>query len=127
MRHPAKLLSLATLTALLANSPAIARTGAVATEPATHSLSINLVQTQPSQRQAEAHQIYQRGMEQFNIGQYQAAIESWQAAAEIYQNIGDISMEGAALWQIASVQLVLGNPFQAIELYDWAVGSSVSG
>ena len=55
-----------------------------------------LAQT-PEQQKAQADQLLEQGIQQFDTSQFEAALQSWQGALIIYQKINDRQGEGAAL------------------------------
>ncbi|MEG4091796.1 MULTISPECIES: hypothetical protein [unclassified Microcoleus] len=55
-----------------------------------------LAQTQ-AQRKAEADRLLDQGRQQYQISQFQAALQSWQQALIIYREIKDRQSEGKAL------------------------------
>lgn len=65
-----------------------------------------------------AFQLLQQGYEQFEIGEFEAALQSCQAALAIYQTIGDMAGVGYTLSNIANVYRQ-----QAIEYYSQALST----
>ncbi|KAM3090825.1 tetratricopeptide repeat protein, partial [Phormidesmis sp. 146-12] len=66
-------------------------------------------------RKAEGDQLIQRGMQQHQTSQFQAALNSWQQALQIYRAIKDREGEGWALNNLGGAYGSLGNYDQAIE------------
>ncbi|MEH2033520.1 MAG: tetratricopeptide repeat protein [Nostoc sp.] len=76
------------------------------------------VQAQTSQDQtAEADRLLQQGNQQFNISQYQAAIQSWQKALAIYQELKNRNGQANSLNNLGLAYNQLGQYAKAIELY----------
>ncbi|MEG4441699.1 tetratricopeptide repeat protein [Microcoleus sp. AT9_B5] len=73
-----------------------------------------LAQTQ-AQRKAEASRLFTQGIQQFQIGQFQAALQSWQQALIIFREIKDRQGEGVALGNLGLVYSNLGDYPKAIE------------
>ncbi|QJB43456.1 CHAT domain-containing protein [Dolichospermum flos-aquae] len=75
-------------------------------------------QAQTSQnRKTQASKLLQQGLQQFELSQYQAAIESWQKALEIYQQLKDRTGEGLSLTGLAEIYFHMEQYPKAIELY----------
>ncbi|MBD2069516.1 tetratricopeptide repeat protein [Leptolyngbya sp. FACHB-671] len=68
-------------------------------------------------RRAEADALLQRGHEQYQTSQFQAALQSLQRALGIYQDIGDRTGEKSALTGLGSTHLNLGNYSNALDYY----------
>ncbi|KAB8314430.1 CHAT domain-containing protein [Tolypothrix campylonemoides VB511288] len=66
---------------------------------------------------AEADQLLQQGIEQYNSGQSSAAIQCWQQALTIYREIEEYQGEADALETLADVYYDLKNYVNAIEFY----------
>ncbi|MEO0538903.1 MAG: tetratricopeptide repeat protein [Cyanobacteria bacterium P01_A01_bin.123] len=112
MRHPARLLGLATITALL-----------ITTLPTTLSaLPITSVLAQEASqigdRQVEADRLMGQGAEQYNMNQFQTALQSWEQALAIYQEIEDRGGEGAAFGNLALAYYGLGQYEKAIGFFE---------
>ncbi|MEG3943150.1 tetratricopeptide repeat protein, partial [Microcoleus sp. w2-18aC4] len=73
-----------------------------------------LAQTQ-AQRKAEAERLFNQGLQQYQISQFQAALQSWQQALIIYRELKDRQSEGAALGSLGIAYLSLGDYAKAIE------------
>lgn len=71
-------------------------------------------QTQDT-RKAQANQLFQQGIEQYQKGQLGAAIKSWQQALLIYQQLQNRQGEEATLGNLGAIYLFLGNYNKAIE------------
>lgn len=56
-------------------------------------------------RRAEADRLFQKGLQQAQTSQSQAAIQSWQQALAIYREISDRQGEGAALGNLGLAYL----------------------
>ena len=110
------LLSLFLAASLLLESPA--------TRAAQHLSPIAetpvLAQT-TQERQAEADRLYQQAYQQFQISQFQDAIESWEQALVIYREIGNVSREAAAINNLGNVYRTLGQYERAIESIEQAL------
>lgn len=70
---------------------------------------------------AEADRLLNVGIEQAQVGQLSAAIESWQQALAIYQALGDRMGEGNAMGNLAIAYSNLGQYDQAIATYEQIV------
>ncbi|WP_414587761.1 CHAT domain-containing tetratricopeptide repeat protein [Scytonema sp. PCC 10023] len=66
---------------------------------------------------AEADQLLQQGIEQYNSGQSSAAIQCWQQALTIYREIEEYQGEADALETLADVYYDLKDYVNAIEFY----------
>ncbi|MEG4458491.1 CHAT domain-containing tetratricopeptide repeat protein [Microcoleus sp. N9_A1] len=73
-----------------------------------------LAQTQ-AQRQAEADRLFYQGRQQYQISQFQAALQSWQQALIIYREIKNRQNEGVALGSLGDAYESLGDYAKAIE------------
>src|SRR4028118_777886 len=73
-----------------------------------------LAQTQ-AQRKAEADRLFKQGIQQYQISQFQAALQSWQQALIIYREIKDRQSEGKALGNLGIAYYSLGDYAKAIE------------
>ncbi|MGD1904746.1 MAG: CHAT domain-containing protein [Leptolyngbyaceae cyanobacterium] len=76
---------------------------------------------QVDSRQSEADRLFNRGVQQYNTSQYQAALESWQAALAIYREIGDRGSEGDTLNALGVLFRIAGQPQTAIDLHQQAL------
>jgi CHAT domain-containing protein/tetratricopeptide (TPR) repeat protein len=74
-----------------------------------------------TQRQVEAYQINQQGLQQLNTSQYSTALRSFQQALKIYLEIGDREGEGTSLNNIGHVYSNQGQYRQALEHYQQAL------
>lgn len=76
------------------------------------------VQAQTTQDQtAEADRLLQQGYQQFDISQYQAAIQSWQQALVIYQKLGNRNGEANSLGSLGIAYTSLGEYAKAIVFF----------
>ncbi|MEG4055120.1 MULTISPECIES: CHAT domain-containing tetratricopeptide repeat protein [unclassified Microcoleus] len=73
-----------------------------------------LAQTQ-AQRKAEADRLLDQGRQQYQISQFQAALQSWQQALIIYREIKDRQSEGKALGNLGVAYDSLDDYAKAIE------------
>ena len=73
-----------------------------------------LAQTQ-AQREAEADRLLKQGIQQYDISQVQAALQSWQQALIIYREIKDRQGEGWALGSLGIAYHSLGDYAKAID------------
>ncbi|MEP0859302.1 CHAT domain-containing tetratricopeptide repeat protein [Trichocoleus sp. DQ-U1] len=73
-----------------------------------------LAQT-PDARKAEADQLFQQGIEQFQTNQFEAALQSWQQALSLYREIKDRLGEGQSLGNLGITYYSLGDYAQAID------------
>jgi len=128
MRHPAKLFSLATLTAIFFPTVGIAAPPtsnlAASQNPGFFQETGVLAPTTPrhlaqaSDRQAEADRLFQQGIEQYQVSQFREALRSWEQALVIYREIGDRRGEGNALGNLGIAYANLGQYQPAIDLYE---------
>lgn len=86
--------------------------------PVVFSSSLTSVQTQEHPRQAQAEQLFRQGIEQYQQGQLDAAVESWQQALAIYQQLQDPHQEGVVLRYLGATYLLLGKNQAAIEVLE---------
>ncbi|MEM9274653.1 MAG: tetratricopeptide repeat protein [Cyanobacteria bacterium P01_F01_bin.143] len=70
-----------------------------------------------SERKLEANQLLQQGIQQFQISQYQEALESWQKALTIYQEIRDRQGEANSLMNLGSAYRNLGQYPKGVKYY----------
>ncbi|GAB4202549.1 MAG: hypothetical protein Fur006_56170 [Coleofasciculaceae cyanobacterium] len=68
-------------------------------------------------RKAEADQLLQQGIQQFNTSQFEAAKQSWQQALIIYREIKDRKGEGNALGNLGVAYDSLGDYAKAIDYH----------
>ena len=73
-----------------------------------------LAQTQ-AQRETEADRLFDQGIQQHQISQFQAALQSWQQALIIYREIKDRQGEGWVRGNQGLAYLSLGDYAKAIE------------
>jgi CHAT domain-containing protein/tetratricopeptide (TPR) repeat protein len=66
-------------------------------------------------RKAEGDRLLQRGLEQWQTSQYEAALNSWEQALEIYRSSHDRNSEASALTN-------LGIAYQSLSQYEKAIG-----
>ncbi|MEM6432583.1 MAG: tetratricopeptide repeat protein [Cyanobacteria bacterium P01_D01_bin.115] len=112
MHHPARLLCLAIVTALLI-------TALPATIHPLHAISVRAQGTgQAEDRKAEADRLMQQGGQQLNVSQFREALQSWQQALGIYRELGDWAGEGRALGDLGVVSNRLGEYQQAIDFHE---------
>ncbi|WP_242046816.1 CHAT domain-containing protein [Calothrix parietina] len=69
-------------------------------------------------RKAEADRLLQQGIEQFQISQFDAALQSFQEALDIYQAIKDRQGEGKSLGNLGNAYNMMGDYPKAIEYYE---------
>ena len=69
----------------------------------------------PAGRKAEADRLFNQGNQQFQISQFEAALQSWQQALIIFREIKDRQGEGVALGNLGLAYLSLGDYAKAIE------------
>jgi len=62
----------------------------------------------PEQKKAEAHRLFNQGIEEFYRSQYPQALQSWQQALTIYREIGDRQGEGNVLGNLGIAYYSLG-------------------
>src|SRR6476469_2812322 len=73
-----------------------------------------LAQTQ-AQRKAEAERLFDKGLEQLQTSQFQAALQAWQQALIIYREIKDRQGEGWDLGNLGIAYMNLGEYTKAVE------------
>ena len=66
-------------------------------------------------RKAEADRLLDQGLQQHQIGQFPAALDSWQQALQIYRALKNRHKEGWALGNLGGAYSSLGNYAKAIE------------
>jgi CHAT domain-containing protein/uncharacterized protein HemY len=69
-------------------------------------------------RKAEADRLLKQGREQYQVSQFEAAIQSWQQALTIYRAIKDRQGEGYTLGNLGNAYDDLGNSANAIKYYE---------
>ncbi|MDM3863157.1 MAG: tetratricopeptide repeat protein, partial [Aphanizomenon gracile PMC644.10] len=79
--------------------------------------ALQFSQTQNDPRKAEADKLLQQGIEQFQISQFTAVLQSWQQALIIYRQIKDRYGEGQSLGLLGLTYYALGEYTKAIEYY----------
>ncbi len=91
----------------------------VADQPGIESLSpqtaIPLLMAQTGDRQSEARQLFQQGLEQHNRSQFRQAITSWEQALDIIRAAGNRQDEGTVL-------NALGEAYRRLSQYEQAIG-----
>ncbi len=102
-----RLITLLTLVATLSGA-------AVPNLPVAFTASRVLAQT-VDEREAQADKLLNQGYEQFNISQYETALQSWQQALIIYREIKNRQGEGWALGNIGLAYRYLGDYAKAID------------
>ena len=75
-------------------------------------------QQQVEQRKANAARLLEQGIEQYQVSQFEAALQSWQQALEIYREIKDRLAEGITLANLGGVYYILGNYPKMIEFQE---------
>jgi len=66
---------------------------------------------------AEGDRLFNQGIQQYQVSQYQAAIVSWEQSLQIYREINDLNGEGASLGNLGSVHDSLGQYQKAIDFH----------
>ncbi|MGE5658133.1 MAG: CHAT domain-containing tetratricopeptide repeat protein, partial [Actinomycetota bacterium] len=69
----------------------------------------------PTERKAQADRLFQQGREQYQVSQFQAALQSWRQALSLYREIHDRNSEGQALGNLGVAYRNLGDYGKAIE------------
>ncbi|MFM2432823.1 MAG: hypothetical protein RLZZ511_4037 [Cyanobacteriota bacterium] len=69
-------------------------------------------------RKAEAERFLQQGIQQYQVSQFTAALQSWQQALKLYREIKDRQREGIAQGNLGTAYRSLGNYAKAIEYYE---------
>ncbi|HBK66171.1 MAG TPA: hypothetical protein DD000_22450, partial [Cyanobacteria bacterium UBA11166] len=67
-----------------------------------------LAQT-PEELKAQADELFEQGNQQYQISQFEAALQSWQEALIIYQKINDRQGEGQSLGNLGIAYHALGD------------------
>ncbi|MGD1942428.1 MAG: CHAT domain-containing protein [Leptolyngbyaceae cyanobacterium] len=109
MRHPARLLTLAIVTALLI----VVFPTTLYPLPTTTALAQSTVED----RQTEADLLFQQGLEHYQVSRFREALASWEAALELYREIGDRDAEERILSNLGNVYFSLENYEIAGEFY----------
>ena len=86
-----------------------------ATSKSINSKSLIAAEQATDPRKAEADRLLQQGIQQYQISQFEAALQSWQQALRIYQELKDRKGEGNALNNLGNAYYSLGNYGKAIE------------
>jgi tetratricopeptide (TPR) repeat protein len=73
-----------------------------------------LAQT-PADLKVQAYQLFQQGIGQYQISQFEPALQSWQQALMFYQQIKDREGERKALGTLGLAYRALGNYAKAID------------
>jgi CHAT domain-containing protein/Flp pilus assembly protein TadD len=76
---------------------------------------------QANSSETEAHRLLSLGVEQFNRGQFRAALASWQQAASLYRSVGNRQGEVIALINVGAVYNSLGQYPLALETFEQAL------
>ncbi|MEO0827536.1 MAG: CHAT domain-containing tetratricopeptide repeat protein, partial [Cyanobacteria bacterium J06642_9] len=66
---------------------------------------------------AEAERLFQQGIQQYQVSQFQLALESWQQALEIYRAIGDRQGEATSLGNLGLAYYALGDYPRSIDFH----------
>jgi CHAT domain-containing protein/Flp pilus assembly protein TadD len=95
---------------------------ATASTPITFSLStssgeLRVVAQTPEARKAQADRLLEQGNQQYQKGEFKAALLSWEQALQIYRKIGDRALEGRALGNLGLAYGSLGDYQKAIDFY----------
>ncbi|MBD2203458.1 CHAT domain-containing protein [Calothrix sp. FACHB-1219] len=95
---------------------------ATASTPITFSLfaspgELRVLAQTSTDRKAEADRLLQQGIKQYQISQFEAALQSWQQALIIYRQIKDRKGEGNALGNLGVAYDVLGDYTKAIDYH----------
>ena len=69
---------------------------------------VSIAQT-VDQRKAEADRFLQQGIQQYQVSQFEAALQSWQQSLKLYREIKDRRGEGQSLGNLGLAYLSLGN------------------
>ena len=70
------------------------------------------------EKKKEADRFLDLGNQQFNVSQFEAALNSWQKALQIYREIKDRRGEGTALGNLGVAYYLLGNYPKAIDYHE---------
>ena len=93
--------------------------------PISSYLISTTVQAQTTQnKKAEADMLFEQGIQQFQLSQYQAAIKFWQQALIIYQKLKDRNGEATSLNNLGIAYYYLGQYLKAIEFYQQSLAIS---
>jgi CHAT domain-containing protein/tetratricopeptide (TPR) repeat protein len=68
-------------------------------------------------RKAEADRLWQQGLQQSTVNQWEAASQFYKQALAIYREIGDRQGEGQMLMSLGTAATILGNYAQALEYH----------
>ena len=76
----------------------------------------NIVMAQTvEEEKKEADRLLQQGIQQYQVSQFEAALQSWQQSLKLYREIKDRLGEGQSLGNLGLAYLSLGNYPKAIE------------
>ncbi|WP_206044056.1 tetratricopeptide repeat protein [Geitlerinema sp. P-1104] len=73
---------------------------------------------EPGSANAEADQLLQQGIQQFNRSQFREALASWERALEFFREIGDRAGEGLTLGNLGSAYSSMGQYQRAITFHE---------
>ncbi|KAM3100101.1 CHAT domain-containing protein [Phormidesmis sp. 146-12] len=69
-------------------------------------------------RKAEADRLLQQGIQQYEVSQFEAALQSWQQALVMYRELKDRRGEGQSLGNLGLAYQFLGNYAKAIQYHE---------
>ena len=70
------------------------------------------------EKKKEADRPLQQGIQQYQVSQFEAALQSWQQSLKLYRELKDRLGEGAALWNLGVAYDSLGNYPKAIDYHE---------
>ncbi|HEY9692397.1 MAG TPA: tetratricopeptide repeat protein [Oculatellaceae cyanobacterium] len=103
------ILAITTLTATIAGSAAFLPVPSTASQVLAQSVS---------EQKAEADQLLQQGIKQYQLSQFEAALQSWEQALIIYRQIKDRKGEGQSLGNLGLAYSALGEYTKAIKYHE---------
>ena len=87
-----------------------------------HGGSLLPATAQTDSRKVEADRLFQRGIEQYQTSQFEAALQSWQQALQLYRQIKDRQGEGQSLGNLGLAYFSLGKYPKAIDYQQQRLG-----
>jgi CHAT domain-containing protein/Flp pilus assembly protein TadD len=89
--------------------------------PLPEAYAQRLSESEVEERRSQAYQLNEQGVQQFNTGQYQIALQSFQQALDIYRGISDRLGEGQALNNMGVIYSNLGQYLKALDFSQQAL------
>ena len=101
---------------------ALLLSGSIALMTAERTIAVEpkgtIAQTAVDPRKVEADRLLQRGLQQYNVSQFESAFQSWQQSLKLYHEVKDRHGEGSALGNLGLAYYSHGNYPKAIEFQE---------